>query len=87
VHEASLMADVLRRIETVAAIGHAGRVTGVAVWLGALSHLSPEHFTEHFVAASHGTIVEGAALRITASDDLEHAAAQHVLIESVEVES
>jgi hydrogenase nickel incorporation protein HypA/HybF len=86
-HEASLIVDLLRRIEAVAAAEHARRVTGVTIWLGALSHLSPEHFAEHFAQESPGTIAEGARLSITASDDPGHANAQDVLIESVEVES
>lgn len=86
-HEASLMTSLMRRIDTVARAEQAKRVTGISVWLGALSHMTPEHFAEHFVQASAGTIAEGATLDATMSDDLDHANAQDVLLESVEVET
>ena len=59
-HERALMKDVMRKIEEVARAGGATRVTRVGVRLGALSHFTPEHFREHFVDASRGTIAEGA---------------------------
>lgn len=86
-HEASLMADLMRRIDAVARTEQATRVVGVSVWLGALSHMTPGHFAEHFAQAAAGTIAEGAALDATLSDDLDHANAQDVLLESVEVET
>ena len=86
-HEASLMKGLMRRIEDIARDQQAARVVGVSVWLGALSHMSAEHFAEHFDEASAGTIAEGAHLSATASDDIRHAHAQDVLLESIEVET
>jgi hydrogenase nickel incorporation protein HypA/HybF len=86
-HEASLMKGLMRRIGEVAAAEGGARVTGIAVRLGALSHMSPEHFTEHFVAASKGTIAENAELEITLAEDPEDAAAQDIVLESVEIET
>ena len=51
-HEAGLMKALMRRIGEIADQQGAGRVLGVSVWLGALSHMSPEHFAEHFEEAS-----------------------------------
>ena len=85
-HEASLMRGLLRRVEELARAEAARRVTGIAVWLGALSHFSAEHFAEHFGSASRGTIAEGARLAITLSDDIAHPDAQSVRVESLEVE-
>ena len=85
-HEAGLMRGLMRRIEAVAAAEGGGRVVGVRVWLGALSHFSPEHFAEHFTEAAAGTRAEGARLTCTLSDDTAHPAAQDVLLESIEVE-
>lgn len=86
-HEAWLMRDLLRRIEAVARAEHAHRITGLSVWLGALSHFSPEHFADHFETASRGTMAEGARLVVRVCDDIGHADAQGVVIESVEVEA
>ncbi len=86
-HEASLMANLLRQIDKVSRAEKASRVVTVSVWLGALSHMSPEHLAEHFAEAAKGTLAEGAALRTTVSDDAGHPNAQDLLLESVEVET
>lgn len=86
-HEASLMKGVMRRIEEIARDQQATRVVAVSVWLGALSHMSPAHFAEHFEEAAAGTIASGAWLNATASDDIDHPNAQDVLLQSIEVES
>jgi hydrogenase nickel incorporation protein HypA/HybF len=86
-HEASLMAGLMRRIDEIAAAEDARRIVGVSVWLGALSHMSAAHFTEHFEEAAAGTIAEGARLDIDVSDDTGDANAQDILLRSVEVET
>ena len=47
-HETGMVRDLIRRIDQAVAANGAVRVLGVQVWLGALSHLSAEHFREHF---------------------------------------
>lgn len=86
-HEASLMTNLMHRIEEIAQAENAQRVVGVSVWLGALSHMSKAHFIEHFEHAALGTIAEGAQLDITVSSDTGHANAQELLLQSVEVET
>ncbi len=86
-HEASLMTGLMRRIDEVSRREKAKRVVAVSVWLGALSHMSADHFAEHFVEAAKGTLAEGAQLRTTVSDDIKHPNAQDLLIESIEVEA
>ena len=86
-HEASLMRGLMRRIETIAATEGAARVAGISVWLGALSHMTEDHFTAHFTRAAAGTIAEGAKLKLSVSDDIGHAAAQDVVLEDVEIET
>lgn len=85
-HERALMADVMRRIEEVASSADAQRVTRVDVRFGPLSHFTPEHFTEHFVDASRGTIAEGAEVVAVLDEDIESDRARDVVLESVEVE-
>jgi hydrogenase nickel incorporation protein HypA/HybF len=84
-HESSLMAGLMRRIEEVANREGAKKVLGVSVKLGALSHMSPDHFREHFVVASSGTIAEGAELKIEIQGDINDPHAQEILLDSVEV--
>jgi len=58
-HEFSLIKDLIHKITKIAHEQHASKVLSVTVKLGALSHISPDHFREHFIHASHGTITEG----------------------------
>ena len=85
-HERALMTDLMREIDEVARDGGATRVTRVSVRLGALSHFTQEHFREHFVDASRGTLAEGAAVDAVLADDLEDPRATGVVLESLEVE-
>jgi len=86
VHEQALIDDLVRKIEDVALAEGSTRVTRIRVRLGALSHLTPEHFREHFDQAAAGTIAERATIDIDARlDPLEPDAAEIVLT-SVDVE-
>ena len=84
-HERALMDDLMRKIEAVALENGAVRVTRVSVWLGALSHFTPEHFREHFADAAAGTVAEGAAVEATLDGDPTDPRAQGVVLESVEL--
>ena len=84
-HEFSLMADLLRKIEQLAKAADADRVTAVKVKLGALSHITPDHFRGHFEEAVVGTVAEGAELDIEQNDDERAPNAQDILLESVEI--
>jgi hydrogenase nickel incorporation protein HypA/HybF len=85
-HEFSLMADLLSKIETIARENGASRVRSVDVWLGAFSHISADHFREHFIEGTRGTVAEGATLRVETSDDDADPNAQDILLKAVEVE-
>ena len=85
-HETALVRDVVRRIEDVARAAGARRVMGAKVWLGALSHLSAEHFREHFAIEAEGSIAASANLSIELSGDLDDPLAQHVRLESVDLD-
>lgn len=84
-HEFFLIKDLIRKITTIAGEQHARKVIGVTVKLGTLSHISPEHFREHFVHASRGTIAEGAQLNIEVLTNVTDPQSQEILLESIEV--
>lgn len=84
-HEASLITGLIRRIEGVVSEQGGGRVVGVTVRLGALSHISPEHFREHFVHGARGTVAEDARLDIEVLTDAADPRAQEILLDSVEL--
>ena len=85
-HEASLIADLLRQITAIMRQQGTGRVVGVTVTLGALFHISPEHFREHFVYGVRGTIAEGARLTLEIGHDPGAPHAQDVVLDSLEIE-
>lgn len=85
-HEQSLMNDLMAKIQQVAAQQEGARVVGVKVWLGALSHMSPEHFAEHFETSSSGTVTEGARITCESSDDVNDPNAQDIRLLSIDVE-
>jgi hydrogenase nickel incorporation protein HypA/HybF len=85
-HEHALMADLMREILRAAAAENARAVTGISVWLGSLSHMTPEHFAEHFEDAAAGTIAAGATISTTVSTDIHHPRASGVVLEGIEIE-
>ncbi|MBT3923371.1 MAG: hydrogenase maturation nickel metallochaperone HypA [Nitrospina sp.] len=85
-HEQSLMADLMRKINAIGQEQKAERVVRVKVKLGALSHISAEHFREHFIQAVQGSCAEQAQLDVEVLTDLNDPQAQDILLESVEIE-
>ena len=85
-HEHSLIADMISKIEAIARENHAQRVVKVRLRLGALSHMSPEHMREHFAAAAQGTLAQGAVLESELSTDIDDPRARDIVIDSVDVE-
>ena len=84
-HEFSLLKDLLGKIKTIAEENASDKVIGVKVKLGALAHISPEHFREHFNHAVVGTLAEGAKLEIETLTDMSDPHAQEVILDSVEL--
>ncbi len=80
------MNDLMAKIESIVKENQAKRAVSIDVWLGALSHMSPDHFTEHYNESSAGTIAEGARLNITLSEDINDPNAQQILLRNIEVE-
>lgn len=84
-HEASLMDDLMKKILFIANRENAVKVTKVKVKLGALSHMSAEHFKEHFDIAAKGTIAEEALIEAEESDDDTDPHAQSIILKSIDV--
>ncbi|MDY6899740.1 MAG: hydrogenase maturation nickel metallochaperone HypA [Cyanobacteriota bacterium] len=85
-HEASLINDLVQKINAIVIEQDGKRAVAIKVKLGALSHISSEHLREHFEVASKHTLAEGATLECESSKDLSDPLAQEILLESVEVE-
>lgn len=86
-HEMSLIHDLMRKIETIAHDHNAIRVASVKVRLGALTHISAEHFRDHFEEACKGTLADAARLDVELLTDENDPEAQEIILDSVELES
>ena len=86
-HELSLIADLMRKVMSIAQKQNALKVTCVKVQLGALSHISSSHFRDHFANASKATIAEMAELDIEISTDMNSPDAQRIILKSVDVQT
>lgn len=84
-HEFSLLKDLLGKIKAIAEENTSDKVISVKVKLGALAHISPEHFREHFDNAVVGTLAEDAKLEIETLTDMSDPHAQEVILDSVEL--
>ncbi len=85
-HEHSLIADILRRIEAIARAHGASRVARVEVRIGAWAHISAEHFREHFVEGTLGTVAEGAQLDAYVDPDTSDPRAQEIVLVAVDID-
>ena len=74
------MADLMRKVESIAAAEKATKVLAVNVKLGALAHISPGHLRDHFARVARGTIAEDARLFVELSEE-----AQEIVLESVTI--
>ena len=83
-HEMSLMTNLIRKVEGLAKDQEGARIGRIKIRLGALSHFSKEHFTDHFLIASRGTIAENAALDLHVDDDIHAPTAADVYLEEVD---
>jgi hydrogenase nickel incorporation protein HypA/HybF len=84
-HEKSIMDNLMKKILVLAQKENASSVTKISVKLGALSHMSPEHFQEHFDEVSLGTIAENAIIETEMSQDIHDPHAQSILLKSIDV--
>lgn len=85
-HETALVRDIVHRMADLARATGARRVTRAKIWLGALSHLSAEHFRDHFAIEARDTLAAGADLDIELSEDTSDPHAQDIRLESVDLE-
>lgn len=85
-HEMSLINDLLRKINAIAAQQKAERVVGVGVRIGALAHISADHFREHFVDGVRGSIAENARLDVEMNEDTADPLAQSIVLTRIDVQ-
>jgi hydrogenase nickel incorporation protein HypA/HybF len=85
-HEHAIIKDIIKQIQSIAAVQGALKVVGVSIKLGALCHITPRHFREHFELLSRGTVAERAKLSFEVSKGIDDPHAQNITLESIDVE-
>jgi len=80
------MNDLMNKINSISKLQNNKKIVCVKIKLGALSHISAEHFREHFVISSKGSSAENAQLDIEEMINPDDPNAQEIILESVEVE-
>lgn len=84
-HEASLISNLIRKIESIVSPQSVRKVVGVTLRIGPLCSMDPDHLRDHFLLAAQGTIAEGAELEIETTDDLTDPNAASIVLRSIEV--
>jgi len=79
-HELTLIVDLVRKVDSLAAELGARKVSKVRMKIGAWVPLSVEVLQDHFALASRGTVAEGASLQIART----LTPSQDILLESIE---
>jgi hydrogenase nickel incorporation protein HypA/HybF len=85
-HDQALMRDLMSKIQQVATREGATGVRTIHVSLGALSHMTPEHFREHFDEVAPGTLAAEAEIKATLETDTTADDAQGIRLTSLELE-
>ncbi len=86
-HEISLIKNLLEKLNSIAEENKGSLITEVSIKLGALSHISEEHFKEHYLEWIKGNPAENAVLKIETSGDYKDPMAQDIVLESVVLET
>lgn len=84
-HELSLINDLLNKIRRLALQNAPAKLVAVNVELGALAHISAEHFREHFQQATRETELQDIQLNVATADDIHSPTAQDILLKSIAV--
>lgn len=85
-HEFSLLKGIMHKLQEISQQEDGARIAVVRITIGALAHISPEHFQEHFEHAARGTVAQGAILEIQENLDKNDPMAQEIILNSVDIE-
>jgi hydrogenase nickel incorporation protein HypA/HybF len=84
-HEKYVIDNLMKKVLEIAEKERAKKVVRVSVTLGALSHMSHDHFKEHFDIAAKGTIAQDAEIDSEESKDEKDPNAMTVVLKSIDV--
>jgi len=79
-HEEALYRDLRRKIEDIAREEHAVEISRVAVWVGALSHVTEEALRSRWPMTVEGTAARSARLDVQLSTDVDDPRAAGIVL-------
>lgn len=82
--ETSIVTNLLREVEAMAADQDAERVVAVTVRLGARAGITPARLRERFIEAARDSLAEDATLEIIAESNPSAPTAEHIRLEGIE---
>lgn len=84
-HEETLLRDLRAEIDRLGRRSAPARITGVDLWVGALSHVTEGTLRTRWPDVVAGSPAESAELRVEVSDDVTDPRARGVVLRSVRV--
>jgi hydrogenase nickel incorporation protein HypA/HybF len=84
-HEERMLQDIRRKVEEVARDNGATHVRRVALWVGALAHLTEDQARARWSEMTRGTVAQDSALDIEQSKNLDDPRAQSIVLTSIEI--
>jgi hydrogenase nickel incorporation protein HypA/HybF len=85
-HEGTLIKELVRKVNEVAAAEGATHVHAVGVKVGDFSHVSADHLREHFVHEAAGTAAEGARVDVEPISGLDNPMSLEIVLDTVEID-
>jgi len=85
-HEGTLVRELVRKVNALAAAERAVSVPVVRVKVGDFSHVSAGHLREHYAHEAAGTISAGALLEVESVGGFDDPMALEIVLDSIEVE-
>ncbi len=84
-HEEALFRDLRRKIEEIAREEHVVEISRVALWVGALSHVSEDALRSRWPTTVEGTAARSARLDVQISTDVDDPRAGGIVLTHVDV--
>ncbi len=84
-HEAGLIRSMLKQLEALAQQHHSEQIVGLKLQIRDTGNYSADHFRDHLLALSVGTVLEHAQIDINLVADEMHVGAPEITILSIEV--
>ncbi len=84
-HEEALLRDLRRKVQELAKLEPGAEISRVALWVGALSHVTEETLRSRWPTVVEGTSARTARLEVEVSNDLDDPRASGIVLVELDV--